>query len=194
MNGTEANYKLGRFLNGAWTPVGRDSGQHRQHYGQHAQQRRYAAYFDGDYTGGEASEFGKVPTFYSRTATAGLAGRGHLDESLRLDLQSPTATDSAPLPTIFPDLANPVVILSGHLINSASAGPRAPLPCRLHGTLDLGANAANNFNTVTWHRHRAHRLGPVSGRQLRRVCGRRAAARSITRGPCSCPPAIRTTT
>ena len=52
------------------------------------------------------------------------------------------------LPTTFPTLANPVVIRSGHLINSQRPG-RGAATLQLLGTLDLGANGANNFNTVT---------------------------------------------
>ncbi|GAB3579039.1 hypothetical protein GCM10027345_18600 [Hymenobacter daeguensis] len=144
VNGTEASYVLGRFLNGSWTPVNGISGA----VNPTANTLTLADvnYFDGDYTGGESSEFGTVPTFYSRNTTAGLAGGADWDDANAWTFNA-DGTDSSVLPTTFPTLANPVVILPGHLIKSNGPG-RGAANLSLQGALDLGTNGANNFNTV----------------------------------------------
>ena len=143
VNGTEANYKLGRFLNGAWTPVGGIAAS-LVNTTNHTLTNTGATYIDGDYTGGEPTEFGVVPTFYSRNATAG-AGGANWTDPLAWTL---TANGSGPSAGAVPTLANPVVILPGHLINAASPG-RGAASLVLNGTLDLGTNLANNFSTVS---------------------------------------------
>jgi fibronectin-binding autotransporter adhesin len=152
VNGTEANYKLGRFLNGAWVPQGGTT-TGLVNVALNTLTNTGVAYFDGDYTGGEASEFGQVPTFYSRNSTAGQAGGGNWNDpttwTSNPDGSNPTGTFTA-----FPTLANPVVIRSGHLVNGApplnagDAGHEAA-NLQLLGTLDLNTTTANNFNTVT---------------------------------------------
>ncbi|GAB3862142.1 hypothetical protein GCM10028822_42550 [Hymenobacter terrigena] len=144
VNGTEANYKLGRFLNGAWIPVGGITTS-VVNPGANTLTNTDAGYIDGDYTGGETSEFGTVPTFYSRNSTAGAGGASWTDPlawTINPDGSNPTV-----VPTTTPTLANPVVILPGHLITTTTAG-RGAATLKLDGTLDLGANLANNFNTV----------------------------------------------
>lgn len=148
--GNEALYKVGRFYNGAWTPVGgiaASSVNATTHTLTNPSYAGTASTIAGDYTGAEPLEFGVVPTFYSRNATAGLAA-GAVWTDASAWTNNADGTDSAPLPTTFPTLANPVVILSGHLITSASAS-RSAANLLLQGTLDLGAYGANNFNTVT---------------------------------------------
>jgi fibronectin-binding autotransporter adhesin len=150
VGGNEALYKVGRFFNGAWTPVGgiaASSVNTATHTLANPGYAGTAGTIAGDYTGAEPAEFGVVPTFYSRNATAGLAaGAAWTDPSAWTS--NADGTDSTPLPTTFPTLANPVVILGGHLITGASAG-RSAASLRLLGTLDLGTYGANNFNTVT---------------------------------------------
>lgn len=148
--GNEALYKVGRFFNGAWTPVGGISASSVSVVTHTLTNPGYAGTagtIAGDYTGAESSEFGSVPTFYSRNATAGLAA-GAVWTDASAWTYSADGTDSAPLPTSFPTLANPVVILSGHLITSTSAS-RSAANLLLQGTLDLGIHGANNLNTVT---------------------------------------------
>ncbi|RZL16776.1 MAG: hypothetical protein EOO62_00230, partial [Hymenobacter sp.] len=154
VNGTEANYRIGRFINGAWTPQGGtlpflfDASNNKL-------TNSAVNYFDGDYTGGEASEFGLVPTFYSRNSTAGQASGGKWNDPTtwtnNSDGSNPTGTF-----TSFPNLANPVVIRSGHLVNGAAplnAGDPGHEAANLQllgtSTLDLNTTTANNFNTVT---------------------------------------------
>jgi fibronectin-binding autotransporter adhesin len=148
--GNESLYKVGRFFNGAWTPVGgitASSVNTTAHALTNPGYAGTASTIAGDYTGAEPAEFGVVPTFYSRNATAGLAA-GAIWTDASAWTSNADGTDSTPLPTTFPTLANPVVILSGHLITSASAS-RSAASLRLLGTLDLGTYGANNFNTVT---------------------------------------------
>jgi fibronectin-binding autotransporter adhesin len=148
--GTESLYKVGRFFNGAWTPVGgiaASSVNTTTHTLTNPSYAGTAGTIAGDYTGAEPLEFGDVPTFYSRNATAGLAA-GAVWTDASAWTSNADGTDSVPLPTTFPTLANPVVILSGHLIAAASAS-RSAASLRLLGTLDLGTYGANNFNTVT---------------------------------------------
>ncbi len=146
VNGTETSYKLGRFLSGAWTPLG---GVLTGSVNATANTltNTAATYFDGDYTGGEASEFQAVPTYYSRNATAGRATGASWEDATAWTLNPDGSDPLIPL-TTSPTLANPVVISSGHLINSTSAGKGAA-NLTLAGTLNLGAFGANNFNTVT---------------------------------------------
>ncbi len=148
--GNESLYKVGRFYNGAWTPVGgiaASSVTVATHTLSNPSYSGAAGTIAGDYTGAESSEFGVVPTFYSRNATAGLAA-GAVWTDASAWTNNADGTDSTPLPSTFPTLANPVVILSGHLITSASAS-RSAANLLLQGTLDLGTYGANNFNTVT---------------------------------------------
>ncbi|MGI4973884.1 MAG: T9SS type A sorting domain-containing protein [Janthinobacterium lividum] len=148
--GNESLYKVGRFFNGAWTPVGgiaASSVTVATHTLSNPSYSGTAGTIAGDYTGAEVSEFGNVPTFYSRNATAGLAA-GAVWTDASAWTNNADGTDSSPLPTTFPTLANPVVILSGHLITSASAS-RSAANLLLQGTLDLGTYGANNFNTVS---------------------------------------------
>jgi fibronectin-binding autotransporter adhesin len=144
VNGTEASYVIGRFLNGSWTPVnGIASGVNPT-----ANTLTVADvnYFDGDYTGGESSEFGTVPTYYSRTSTAGLGSSASWSTPTAWTFNS-DGTDSSVLPSTPPTLANPVVILPNHAIVATSPGLGAA-NLNLQGTLDLGDKGANNFNTV----------------------------------------------
>jgi fibronectin-binding autotransporter adhesin len=149
VNGTEANYKLGRFFNGAWTPQGGtttgsvDTGLNT--LTNTTVNNTIVNYFDGDYTGGEASEFGPVPTFYSRNSTAGVGAADW--ENPTTWTNDPTGADPSGTFSTFPNLANPVVILSGHRVNSF-VGSEGAANLTLQGTLDLGASTANNFNTV----------------------------------------------
>jgi fibronectin-binding autotransporter adhesin len=148
--GKESLYKVGRFYKGAWTPVGGITASSVTVASHTLTNPGYSGTdgtIAGDYTGAESSEFGVVPTFYSRNATAGLTtGAVWTDASAWTN--NADGTDSAPLPTTFPTLANPVVILPGHLITSTSAS-RSAASLLLQGTLDLGTYGANNFNTVT---------------------------------------------
>jgi fibronectin-binding autotransporter adhesin len=148
--GNESLYKVGRFYKGAWTPVGgitASSVNVTTHTLSNPSYSGTDGTVAGDYTGAEPVEFGVVPTFYSRNATAGLAA-GAVWTDASAWTNNADGTDSAPLPTTFPTLANPVVILPGHLITSASAS-RSAASLLLQGTLDLSTYGANNFNTVT---------------------------------------------
>jgi len=145
VNGTEASYVLGRFLNGSWTPINGIPGT--VNTTANTLTLASVGYFEGDYTGGESSEFGLVPTYYSRTATAGLAGGANWNDATAWTF-NPDGSDSATLPSTFPTLANPVVILPNHQI-IANGPARGAANLSLQGTLDLGANGANNFNTIT---------------------------------------------
>ncbi|AMR28385.1 hypothetical protein A0257_15665 [Hymenobacter psoromatis] len=148
--GTESTYKLGRFYNGAWTPIGgipASSVTTATHTLNNPGYSGAAGTIDGDYTGGDATEFGQVPTFYSRTSTAGQPGGSPWTSAASW---TNNANGSDPLPTFnsYPTLANPVFILSGHLITT-TVGSLGAANLSLQGTLDLGPYAANNFNTVT---------------------------------------------
>jgi fibronectin-binding autotransporter adhesin len=153
VNGTETSYRLGRFFNGAWTPKGGIALTQPADATANTLTNAAVAYFDGDYTGGEASEFDVVPTFYSRNSTAGQVSGGKWNDPTTWtnnpDGSNPTGTF-----TSFPALANPVVIRSNHLVNGApplnagDAGHEAA-NLQLIGTLDLNTTTANNFNTVT---------------------------------------------
>lgn len=147
INGTEANYRLGRFLNGAWTPQGGIATIAITDAAANTLTNLNVSYFDGDYTGGESSEFGAVPTFYSRNSTAGLAAGASWNNPAAWTNNADGSDPSGSF-TSYPTLANPVVIRSGHLINAATTGNEAA-SLQLLGTVNLGTSTANNFNTVT---------------------------------------------
>ncbi|MDB5235703.1 MAG: hypothetical protein JWR44_2696, partial [Hymenobacter sp.] len=146
VNGTETNYKLGRFLNGAWNPLNGIASS-TVDATNNTLTNSGTSFLDGDYTGGEISEFGAVPTFYSRNATAGLPAGAIWTDASAWTFNA-DGSDSGTLPTTYPTLANPVVIRSGHLITTNIRGMGAAT-LQLLGTLDLGTNVANNFSTVT---------------------------------------------
>ncbi|MBF9223164.1 T9SS type A sorting domain-containing protein [Hymenobacter ruricola] len=146
VRGTEGSYRLARFVNGAWNPLNGFVGS-AANPTTNTLTLTGAQHFDGDYTGGESSEFGTVPTFYSRTATAGLPGGAAWDAASSWTFNPDGSDGPLALPTAFPTQANPVVILGGHRINANGPG-RGAANLALQGTLDLGANGANNFNTV----------------------------------------------
>jgi hypothetical protein len=146
VQGTEASYVTGRFLSTAWVPVNGIAGTVST--AAHTLTLTGVSYFDGDYTGGYPAEFGTVPAYYSRTATAGTTVGGtdwNLASSWTFNADG---SDSAILPSTFPTTANPTTILAGHQIN-ANGSSRGTAQLVLNGTLDLAAGAANNFNTVT---------------------------------------------
>jgi len=148
--GTESLYKLGRFSNGAWTPIGgiaASSVTTATHTLNNPGYSGTAGTIDGDYTGGDANEFGVVPTFYSRSSTAGQSS-GSPWTSAASWTNNADGSDPAPAFNSYPTLANPVVISSGHLITTTVGGLGAA-NLLLQGTLDLSTYAANNFNTVT---------------------------------------------
>ena len=147
INGNEANYRLGRFLNGAWMPQGGIATIPVTDAAANTLTNTAVTYFDGDYTGGESSEFGAVPTFYSRNSTAGQSTGASWDNPSAWTTNPDGSNPSTTL-TTYPTLANPVVIRSGHLVNAAAIGNEAA-SLQLLGTLNLGASTANNFNTVT---------------------------------------------
>jgi hypothetical protein len=147
INGTEGNYRLGRFVNGAWTPLGGIATIPVTDALANTLTNSGVKYFDGDYTGGESSEFGVVPTFYSRNSTAGLTAGASWNNPAAWTNNADGSDPSSAL-TTYPTLANPVVIRSGHRINAATTGNEAA-SLQLLGTLNLGTSTANNFNTVT---------------------------------------------
>jgi fibronectin-binding autotransporter adhesin len=147
--GTESTYKLGRFYNGAWTPLGGIPGSSvtgTRTLTNLSFKDAVNNTIDGDYTGGDADEFKAVATFYSRTLTAGQPG-GAVWTSASAWTFNADGSDSPVLPTSAPTLANPVVIASNHLITSSGPG-LGSANLLLNGTLNLGSFGANNFNTV----------------------------------------------
>jgi len=149
--GNEGSYRLGRFYNGAWTPLGGLASSPAASSTNHTLTNpgftdTANKTIDGDYTGGDATEFQAVPTFYSRASSAGQPGGSPWTSAASWTNNS---DGSDPLPTFnaTPSLANPVVISAGHLITT-TVGSLGAANLLLNGTLDLGAYAANNFNTV----------------------------------------------
>ncbi|TFZ65964.1 T9SS type A sorting domain-containing protein [Hymenobacter sp. UV11] len=147
--GDENLYKLGRFYKGAWVPVGgiaTSTVTPATHTLNNPGYSGTASTIDGDYTGGDVSEFQAVPTFYSRNSTASQPS-GSPWTSASSWTNNPDGSDPAPTFNSYPTLASPAVISSGHLITTTT-GSLGAATLRLDGTLDLGPNAANNFNTV----------------------------------------------
>ena len=140
LNGTEANYRAGRFFNNVWVPVGGIPSSVNA-----AADRITLSgvnYINGDYTAGENTEFGIIQTYFSRNATSGGNWNDLNAWSTDLSLQH-----DGPPATIAPSGKN-IVIAAGHTITITDNSKNAPTTV-LNGNLVLGNTFGHNFGVVT---------------------------------------------
>lgn len=140
VNGTEANYRTGRYFGNVWTPqFGIPS---TVNAGANTMTLTGVNYFNGDYTAGEQTEFDQLLVFYSRNATLG--GDWDTPASWSTDQVLMHAGPPAGTAPSF----NSVVIAAGHTI-TVSSDTRSAATAEVNGTLDLGGTLGHNFGTVT---------------------------------------------
>lgn len=137
VSGTEASYVTGRFLSGAWNPIGGTPGT----VNDVANTISLAGvnYLDGDFTAGETNEFSAIATLYSRDATFG----GNWDD---VNTWS-SVSHAGPAAGFIPTFHN-VIIAAGHTVNS-NGNFRTSSTLQINGTLDLANDIGNNFGTVS---------------------------------------------
>ncbi len=140
INGVEANYRTGRYVNNVWTPQFGIAGT--VNAAANTMTLTGVNYFNGDYTAGEQTEFDQLLVFYSRNATLG--GNWNDVNSWSTDAILTHAGAAAATPPTF----NSVVIAAGHTINATANNTSAPTAI-IDGTLDLSNFIGNNLGTVT---------------------------------------------
>ena len=139
LNGTEANYRAGRYFNNVWVPVGGIPSTVNA-----ATDRITLSgvnYLNGDFTAGESTEFGVIQTYFSRSATNG--GNWNDLNAWSTDL---TLQHDGPPATVAPSGKN-IVIASGHTITVTDNNKNAPTSV-IHGNLVLGNTFGHNFGVV----------------------------------------------
>lgn len=130
--GTEANYRIGRFVGGVWDPSGGivegvDATNHLL-------KLVGKTFVDGEYTAGESVNFISLPILYSIAS----------DDWFKSGTWSTTAGGSSC--SCIPN-GNPVVISSGHTVTFGSDGANA-YSVDIQGTLDVGLKVYHNIGHV----------------------------------------------
>ncbi|MFN5319739.1 MAG: beta strand repeat-containing protein [Bacteroidia bacterium] len=142
INGTEANYRLGRFFNNVWVPNGGIAGT--VNAATDVITLNGVNYIDGDYTAGETSEFNIITTYYSRNATSG----GNWTDVNSWSTDAVLQHDGAPCVT--PPTNSNIIIAAGHTITCQMGdNSKTPPTTIVDGTLNLGNTFGHNFGTVT---------------------------------------------
>ncbi len=135
VSGTESEYLAGRYVSGAWAPVGGISGA----VDATADSIHLASvnYIDGEYTAGATGNFYVKPTLYSMVAS------GNWFDGTKWS----TTGHTGPTCNCVPD-GNPVIIQAGHSVtlnnNSASA-----YSVELNGLLNIGQTVFHSLGHVT---------------------------------------------
>ena len=140
INGVEANYRTGRYVNNVWSPqFGIAS---TVNAASNTMTLTGVNYFDGDFTAGEQTEFDQLLVFYSRNATLG----GNWNDVNSWSTDAILMHAGAPAATA-PSF-NSVVIASGHTITGTTDNISAPTAI-INGTLDLSNFIGHNLGNVT---------------------------------------------
>lgn len=130
--GTEANYRIGRFVGGVWDPSGGIVGG--VDATNHLLKLVGKTFVDGEYTAGESVNFISLPILYSIAS----------DDWFKSGTWSTTAGGSSC--SCIPN-GNPVVISSGHTVTFGSDGANA-YSVDIQGTLDVGLKVYHNIGHV----------------------------------------------
>ncbi|MFN5371638.1 MAG: T9SS type A sorting domain-containing protein [Bacteroidia bacterium] len=142
INGTEANYRAGRFFSNVWVPNGGIAGS--VNAVTDLITINGVNYIDGDYTAGETTEFNIITTYYSRNATTG----GNWSDVNSWSTDAILQHDGDPCVT--PPTNSNIVIASGHTITcQAGDNGKVPPTSVIDGTLNLINTFGHNFGTVT---------------------------------------------
>lgn len=133
VNGNEADYVTGRYINPQWNPTGGISGTVNP--SSNTMTLTNVNFIDGDYTCGETSEFDFIGTLYSRNATSG----GDWEDGNTWSLAGHAGAASGITPT------NQIVkIAAGHTVNVTSNGRTCSVLTN-DGTLNLNDHISNVF-------------------------------------------------
>lgn len=130
--GTEANYRIGRFVGGVWDPSGGIVGG--VDATNHLLKLVGKTFVDGEYTAGESVNFISLPILYSIAS----------DDWFKSGTWSTTAGGSSC--SCIPN-GNPVVISSGHTVTFGSDGANA-YSVDIQGTLDVGLKVYHSIGHV----------------------------------------------
>lgn len=140
VNGVEADYRTGRYINNVWTPqFGVPSSVNA---GLNQMQLNGVNYFDGDYTAGIQTEFDQLLVYYSRNATLG--GNWNNVNTWSTD----QALQHAGPPCATPPAFNSVIIAAGHTVIGNINNLSSPTAI-VNGTLNLNNTFGHNFGTVS---------------------------------------------
>jgi hypothetical protein len=135
VNGTEASYVGGRYVNPAWTPIGGTLGA--VNAASNTISYTGVNYISGDFTAGETGEFQAIDILYS------IAPGGDWNDPNTWSNVGPAGPATGPVPSF-----HPVIISSGHTVTIASDF-NACASLQLDGSLDLSNTIGNNFGQVT---------------------------------------------
>ncbi|MCX6266897.1 MAG: hypothetical protein NTW16_06000, partial [Bacteroidetes bacterium] len=140
VRGTESTYVGDRYFNGVWdTPT---SGTVNTTTNVITFVNK--SFIDGDYTAGQSTEFGIVPTYYSRNATCTSPSVGNWDNVNSWSTISHAGAAAAAYPT-----GEPVVIATNHIVSTNGISRKTSI-LTLNGTglIDLASTVGHDFGTV----------------------------------------------
>lgn len=142
INGNEANYVTGRYYNNQWTPGnGIPSTVDELN---DVISLSSVNYIEGDFTAGEANEFGVIQTYFSRTATLG----GNWNDVNSWSTDAVLQHNGAPCST--PPSSNNIVIASGHTITCQVTDNNKLAPISVvNGTLNLNSTSGHNLGFIS---------------------------------------------
>lgn len=142
INGNEANYVTGRYFSNQWTPgngIPSTVDDLNDLISLNA-----VNYIEGDYTAGEANEFGVIQTYFSRNATLG----GNWGDVNSWSTDAVLQHNGAPCST--PPSSNNIVIAAGHTITCQVADNNKLAPISIiNGTLNLNSTSGHNLGFVS---------------------------------------------
>jgi fibronectin-binding autotransporter adhesin len=141
VTGNEYNYVGDHFIGGVWDQPASGTVTVSSHLITFAAKN----FIDGDYTAGYSTEFGIVPTYYSRDVTCMAPLVGAWDNTNTWSTTSHLGNAAGSYPT-----GQPVVIWTGHIVSTNGTG-RTAFSLALNGTaiLDLANTVGHNFSIVT---------------------------------------------
>lgn len=141
----EADYVGGRYNSSVWTADGTVNTT------TNLIQFANLTVLTGEYTAGDANEFGVIPTYYSRSGKANILTTGALwteaDTWSTREWTDPLHNDPSSFPATPPD-GNAVEIRTGHIVLINSVSQRSS-SINLNGTLDLGTTFSHIFGNVS---------------------------------------------
>jgi hypothetical protein len=142
INGNEANYVTGRYFNNQWTP-GNGIPSTVDNLNDMITLSN-VNYIDGDFTAGEANEFGVIQTYFSRTATLG----GNWSDVNTWSTDAVLQHNGAPCSTA--PASNNIVIASGHTITCQPTDNNKLAPISvINGTLNLNSTSGHNLGYIS---------------------------------------------
>ena len=142
INGNESNYVTGRYFNNQWTPGnGIPSTVDAMN---DLISLSAVNYIEGDFSAGEANEFGVIQTYFSRSSTLG----GNWSDVNSWSTDAVLQHNGAPCST--PPNSNNIVIAAGHTITCQVTDNNKLAPISvINGTLNLNSTSGHNLGFVS---------------------------------------------